>query len=143
MENVIATTINQQGRPSLIIKTPKMHHYLENDTMDIETPHVILYDDSPEPWVIDSLSGKTTHGFDHIAFKGNVVIHHTEDTKQPETFIKTQSLSLSSKDRIATTPDPITLTQPSITIGGVGLFANLNTGMIHLLSDARGEYVPH
>ncbi len=143
MEGVVATTINQQGHLSLTLETPKMFHYAHNDTMDIETPHVTLYSNSPEPWVIDSLTGQTTQGSDYIVFRGNVVIHHAEDSSHPETFIRTQVLNLSSQDQIATTPEPITLTQPSLTIAGIGLSANLNTGMIHLLSNARGEYVPN
>ena len=42
--------------------------------------------------------------------------------------------------KTAETKEPVTLTQPNITVRGKGLQADLNTGDIKLLSETRGDY---
>jgi hypothetical protein len=35
------------------------------------------------------------------------------------------------------------LIQPGLVVNALGMYADLNTGDIKLLSQARGEYLPH
>src|SRR5205085_12341372 len=54
MEEVVATMLDKQGKPTLKIISPKMTHYLENDTTVIIKPILTLYrtthQKSPKPW---------------------------------------------------------------------------------------------
>lgn len=143
MENVVATIINKEGNPSLKVEAPKMVHYADNDTTDIETPHITLYRESPEPWSIDSHYAKATQGLDKIFFWENVVIHHVNDTVNPTTTMTTATLTVFPNKQIAQTNDSVTVTQPSTTIHGLGMLANLNEGTVQLLSKAQGEYTPN
>lgn len=143
MEDVVATIINKEGRPSLKVESPKMVHYADNDTTDINTPHITLYRQSPEPWYIDSTYAKATQGLDKIFFWDHVVVHHVNDTANPTTTMTTATLTVFPDKQIAQTNDSVTLIQPSTTIYGLGMSANLNEGTVHLLSQARGEYVPN
>jgi lipopolysaccharide export system protein LptC len=142
MENVIATIINKEGDPSLQIKSPKMIHYPENDTTHIETPHITIFRQSPEPWIVNSDFAKASKGIQQIDFWSNVVIHHEHDIKAPITTMTTTSLTVFPSEKIAQTEDAIVLTQPDTTIHAIGMYANLNEGYVKLLSAARGEYVP-
>lgn len=142
MENVVATIINKEGDPSLKVEAPKMVHYTDNDTTDIETPHITMYRQSPEPWHINSNYAKATQGLDQIYFWDNVVIHHMSDIANPTTTMTTTTLTVFPDKQIAQTKDNVTLIQPDTTIHGLGMLANLNEGTVQLLSQARGEYVP-
>lgn len=142
MENVVATIINKEGKPSLKIETPKMIHYAENDTTNITTPHVTVYRESPKPWTIDSQYAQATHGIAQINFLNHVVIHHPEDKLNPTTTMQMPSLTVFPDKQIAQTDQAVILTQPDTTIHAIGMLANLNNGTIKLLSQTRTEYVP-
>ncbi len=143
MENVVATIINKEGNPSLKVEAPKMVHYADNDTTDIETPHITLYRESPEPWSIDSRHAKATQGLDKIYFWENVVVHHINDSANPTTTMTTATLTVFPNKQIAQTDDNVTVIQPSTTIHGLGMLANLHEGTVQLLSKAQGEYLPN
>ena len=142
MENVVATIINKEGNPSLRVEAPKMIHYADNDTTDIETPHITMYRQSPEPWHINSNYAKATQGLGKLYFWDNVVIRHMSDIANPTTTMTTTTLTVFPDKQIAQTSDHVTLIQPDTTIHGLGMLANLNDGTVQLLSQARGEYVP-
>lgn len=142
MEEVIATIINKEGSPALKIETPKMVHYSKNDTTDIDAPQITVYRDSPKPWHIHSNYAKATKGVEQILFWNHVVIKHDEDTANPMTTVKTETLTVFPNKQMAQTQDPIILIQPATIIHAVGMLANLSDGTVKLLSNARGEYVP-
>lgn len=142
MENVVATIINDEGKPTLKVEAPKMVHF-PDDTTSIETPHITLYRESPEPWSIDSHFAKATQGLDKIYFWENVVIHHANDSANPTTTMTTSTLTVFPDKQIAQTDDNVTVVQPSTTIHGLGMMANLQEGTVQLLSKAQGEYIPN
>lgn len=143
MENIVATIINDEGKRSLIIESPKMIHYPDNDTTDIQTPHITVFRDSPEPWHINSDYAKATQGINKIFFWSNVIIHHAKDIATTTTTLKTATLTVFPHQQIAKTEDAVTLVQPETTIHAVGMMANLEEGIVKLISQARGEYVPN
>ncbi|HSW69723.1 MAG TPA: LPS export ABC transporter periplasmic protein LptC [Gammaproteobacteria bacterium] len=142
MENIVATMMNKQGSPSLKIEAPKMIHYAEEDTTHINYPHVTIYRQSPEPWYINSDTADALNGTEQIVFSNNVVIHHPADIENPNTTMKTTSLSVFPDKQQASTSRPVTITQPETTIRAVGMLADLNDGTVKLLSEAKGDYVP-
>jgi lipopolysaccharide export system protein LptC len=142
MENVVATIFNKEGKPALKIETAKMTHFAEDDTTQMTTPHVTVYRQSPNPWYIDSDYAKSSQGIAQIIFWSNVVIHHPEDVVNPTTTMQTASLTVFPDKQIAQTNEAVTLTQPDTTIHAVGMLANLGSGTVKLISQARTEYVP-
>jgi len=143
MENVVATTMDKYGKPKMKIVTPRLTHYAENDTTQLVSPELTLYRKSPTPWYITANHATATQGADLIHFKQDVVIHHAADSDHPATLIKTPSLTVHPSDQTAETDEFITMTQPNTLIKAIGMRANMNTGDIKLLSQAKGEYVPN
>lgn len=142
MENIKSTVMDKQGKPSMILVTPKMVHYTEDDTTDIITPELILYRKSPKPWYVTAKHAKATKGIENVDFWEDVTIHHAADETTPATVIKTNTLTVHPNKQTAETIDLITLVQPTLVVKAVGLFADLKSGDVKLLSQARGEYVP-
>jgi lipopolysaccharide export system protein LptC len=143
MENVVATIIDKTGVQVLRIESPKMTHYTQDDTTDITTPHITFFRQSPEPWHINSEYAKATQGIEQILFWNHVVIHHNEDIAAHTTTMKTESLTVFPSKKIASTQDAVLITQPDTTIHAIGMWANLNDGVVKLLTDTKGEYAPH
>lgn len=142
MEDVIATIMNKEGKPRLKLTSPKMIHYVENDTTELATPHVVIYRQSPQPWHIDANHAKATLGTTEITFWDNVVIHHLADDDNPLTTMNTSSLTILPEEKIAKTREAVTVTQPDTKINAIGMLANWDEGTVKLLSQAREEYVP-
>jgi len=142
MEDVTSTVMDKQGKVKMKIISPKMTHYAESDTTQLLNPQLILHRKSPTPWYINSRYGEATHGTDNVKFWDDVVIRHAADQTNPPTLIKTSSLLIHPDAQTAETIDPITLTQPSLTVKATGMYADMASGNIKLLSKARGEYAP-
>lgn len=142
MEDVIAIIMDKEGNPKLRIETPKMVHFLKDDTTRLLTPHLTLYRGTPEPWYITSQYAKATQGIETVNFWEQVKIEHSADDHSPNTTIKTDTLTVYPNKHTAETADLITMIQPNLVVNATGMFADMNTGDIKLLSQARGEYVP-
>ena len=142
MEDVSAVFMDQFGKPKMKIVTPKLTHYLNNDTTQLDDPQLTIYRQSPTPWYISSHYAKATHGIDNVDFRENVTIHHPADANMPATIIKAPTLIVHPTDQTAETNEEIELIQPNIIVKAMGMRANMNSGNIQLLSKARGEYVP-
>lgn len=142
MEEVHTMILDKEGKPKLELSVPKMIHFAKHDTTRLISPKLTLYRHSPHPWYVSARYAKASNGIEHIHFWDNVIIHHLADTKSPSTVIKTKTLTVYPEKHTAETPDAITLIQPSMTINALGMFADMNTGDIKLLSEARGEYAP-
>lgn len=143
MEEVNALILDKQGKPSMKIVTPKMLHYAADDTTQLASPQLTLYRKSPQPWYVTSKYAKATQGIENVNFWDDVVIHHSADQDNPATVIKTATLTVHPNKQIADTNDFITMVQPNIIVKAIGMHADLNTGDIKLLSQARGEYEPN
>ena len=85
---------------------------------------------------------KATHGIEKIVFQNKVILHHPQDTATPATTMKTESLTVYPEQNIAKTEDAVIVLQPDTTVHAIGMMADLNQGIIKLISAARGEYVP-
>lgn len=142
MEIVTALIMDKQGKPSIKIVTPKMVHYLEDDRSEFSEPQLTIYRKSPQPWFITSKFAKALKGMEHVLFWDDVTIHHAADLASPATVIKTPTLTVHPNAQTAETNDPITFVQPNLVVKAIGMFADINTGSIKLLSKARGEYAP-
>lgn len=142
MEEVTAIFMDKFGKPKMKIVTPKLVHYFTNDTTNLTEPQLTFYRKSPKPWFITSHYAKATHGIDNVDFRNDVTIHHPADESMPATIIKAPTLIVHPNNETAETNEHIELIQPDITIKATGMRANMNSGVIKLLSQAKGEYAP-
>lgn len=142
MEDVTAVFLDTFGKPKIKITTPKLIHYMTADSTDLINPYLTIYRKSPKPWFISSRYAKATHGIDNINFREDVTIHHPGDENMPATIIKAPTLLVHPNRETAETNEHIELIQPNITVKATGMHANMNSGQIQLLSEAKGEYVP-
>lgn len=142
MDDVIATVMDKLGKVKMKIVTPRMVHYAVNDVSKLSLPQLTIYRNSPNPWYVTSKYAQATQGIENVDFWEDVVLHHAADENNPATLIKTPTLTVHPNQKTAETKDFITMVQPSLIVKAIGMFADMNTGDIKLLSQARGEYVP-
>lgn len=143
MEDVSAVFMDKFGKPKMKIITPKLVHYLSNDTSQLTEPKLTLYRKSPKPWYVSSHFARATHGIDNITFREDVIIHHPGDDKLPATLIKAPTILVHPNNETVETNEEIELTQPNLTVKATGMRADMNSGNIMLLSQAKGEFRPN
>lgn len=142
IKQVIVTTFSRVGSPLLIIKSLSMAHYSDNDSTYIDQPHVVVFRHSLQPWKVDALHAFAIHGMRSIDFSDHVVVSHDADSEAVSTTLLTEALTIFPETQQAKTNLPVTITQPSTVMHGIGMSSNLQEGTIQLLSQTRGEYVP-
>jgi lipopolysaccharide export system protein LptC len=143
MDDVTAIVMDKFGKVKMKIITPKLTHFPQDDVSLLNNPELTIYRNSPNPWYITASFGKASQGTELVDFWDNVRIHHAADESNPATIIKTAMLTVHPNDNTAETKTAITLEQPSLKIKSIGMFADMNSGDIELLSDTRGEYLPN
>lgn len=143
MEGVHALILDKNGQPKIIIDAPRMVHYAEDDMTKLTKPLLTIYRKSPKPWYVTSRMAKAMHGIDTVHFWRDVTIHHKADAKEPETVIKTESLTVYPNKDTAETNDAITLQQPNLIVKAIGMYADMNIGEVKLHANVRGIYEPH
>lgn len=143
MEDVNALIMDKDGKLNIKIDAPKLVHFNKDDRSQLTSPKITLYRQSPIPWLITAESAIATDGIDNVQFDKDVVIRHAMDIATPETVIKTNTLLVHTNKKTAETDDRITMLQPNLTVKSIGMFADMNSGDIRLLSQVRGQYAPN
>ncbi|MBU0455167.1 MAG: LPS export ABC transporter periplasmic protein LptC [Pseudomonadota bacterium] len=140
MTYVVSTQFDAQGQIHATIKSPKITHYEKNDRSHFETPFIVLYPKNEPPWHITAKEGNALQGDKRIELIGNVVIRQLSGPNSHQIILKTSKMTFFPNRSFASTDQPVTITQPGNIVKSVGLTIDLNTGIIHLLSKAQGQY---
>ncbi|MBU6421545.1 MAG: LPS export ABC transporter periplasmic protein LptC, partial [Gammaproteobacteria bacterium] len=72
---------------------------------------------------------------------GHVQMQHPANNNGPPLLIQTDKMNVDLDTNIATTADPVAITQGNSRMTGVGLQAWLNDNRLLLQSQVRGAYV--
>ncbi len=102
-------------------------------------PKLTLYNERNGAWTIQSNHSITNNLTNTTELVGDVSINETPPSGSP-TKLKTQSLTLYQTPRIAKTIKQVSVTEGNSMITAQGLYANLNTGILKLLNNSRGNY---
>lgn len=125
------------------LKSPKLLHFVSDDSSLLTTPHLTLYSKNDKaPWTITSQTGKAFNGTEKVDLIDNVVIHQPTSAQNQDTTISTSLLHIFPKQQLANTDKSVTLVQSGVKITSIGMNAYLDQKHVTLLSQARGFYDP-
>ena len=138
--DVNATQFNEFGKPQHILKSPRLLHYLKNNTTLITKPFYIFENGKEAPWHIKADQGKVLHDTKTIILTGHVLIKQLPGINSRHITLLTDKMMFYPQMSLAKTDRPVTIKRPGMIVKGVGLQADLKTGEIKLLSQTHGEY---
>ena len=92
------TIMDENGKPSRVIKGQEMSHFPEDDSTHITSPTAEFVNQQNDTWVVTSKQGKTNGKGDVILLTDNVVIRRKDDKK---TELQTSILTLNTKKSTA------------------------------------------
>lgn len=136
------TQYDNTGQVHMIIYTPKMTHYAEDNTSYFANPHILAYSQQRIPWTIDAQFGKALRNSEEVDLWGGVLIHQAPQLRYPETSITTDSMKIYPHRSYAETDQFITITRPDTQVTATGMQADFKAGIFKLLSSVRGSYAP-
>lgn len=142
-KNFLIVQTNENGLPKNILRSSYAEHYPKTEMIYFSTPSVTVYPNAGALWQISAQHGKTWgKHIDKIYLWEEVIISRPKDKNIRFSTLTTTEIYYYPPTKIAYTDKPVTITQPGTLVKSIGLQANFNTGIINLLSQARGHYVP-
>lgn len=141
MLNVTYMRTNDLGRKDILVFSPQVHHFQEQDRAEFKTPIIKLYKNEQE-WVATSNRAKSFNGTERFELYENVVVRQTPTSNKSESVLLTESLTAFPKKDLVTTNEKVTIQQPGLNVTGIGMKGDLKNGNIQLLSQTKGRYDP-
>lgn len=131
---------NSQGQLFQILDGLRVTHYPEQQLTQIKRPVMQHWSDTGQLWRMSAKQGEM-YKDQTIYLENQVVISPINPNSSYTPEFLTQRLWLDSQNQTAQTFDPVVFQSPSGTTEGVGLFATLDQGHVHLLEDVKSQYL--
>lgn len=141
MENFSITNMNVQGKPDYIINAKKMLHFGDNDSSELERPHLSLFQKNIE---ITLIADRAIYfeKQDSLYLYDNITLHRAQTATQSELSIYTDYLKIDSKTQIAETDRATRVVTNDAVINSIGFYFDNIKGTLILKSQVKGVYEP-
>ena len=140
VENFVATTLDESGKPRRRVKAKYMSHYPDTQTHELQEPYLEVYSDARPPWRVTSDRGWLSPEGDVMLLLGNVNIWRINEQGVRTMDVKTSDLRVLPESEYGETDKPVTITTPHSQSRAVGMKAYLGQGKMELLSQVRTTY---
>jgi lipopolysaccharide export system protein LptC len=133
--------MDAQGRPARTLESPHVVRFLDDESTELETPVLTVYNDAEPPWVVRAERGWVSPDGEQVLLQGKVRITRDAAPGIRAVRLDTTNLTVRPKADYAETAEPVTMISEGSRVDAVGAKAWLGTeGRIKLLSNARGHY---
>lgn len=141
MEQFTVHNFDKNGKPRHELNAHYMAHYPADDVSEFTLPEILLYQSGSKRWRLSAQKGTATKDVKEIHLHGEVNIFRLSGTTgETELSIKTSEILIRPEDSYVETEEKIAIKTGKHNLHSVGIRANLNEGIVHLLSRVRGVY---
>jgi len=141
-DNIIYKSYNKNGFIQSNIKATSLERYQKDGESSFKYPHGLIYTKKRIPWYIRADTGRARDTANWIYLHGNVIMHQLPYPNHPETTIKTETAIIHPAKETAETDQAVLIQQLDNEVKGVGMKADMNKGIIDILSQSEGYYQP-
>jgi lipopolysaccharide export system protein LptC len=144
LKHFTATAMTPEGKPDRRLTADSLYHYADDDTMDLERPHMLFFNPERPPWEVDSETGWVGPEGEDVLLGGNVIIRReaAPDGSARPLRVETRDLQVRPHEDYAETDQPVTIISERHRVDAVGMRAYLGDDRLELLSEVRGHYEP-
>ena len=142
LEQVMLTSLDQSGVPEYQIEAPQMAHFSDDDSIEFDSPVMLVFRRSAPPLRIESEHAWISSDNKEIFLRGKVTIILQELETQACATIKTRDLRVFPQQETAITSQSILAFNTQHQIQGIGGFINYFNGRIKIFREVRGLYDP-
>lgn len=141
VENFIFKRLDPTGHLQHTLQAIKMTHYPDDDSTEVDRPRATMYGRDAPAHATGDKALVSSDGAE-VVLIGNVLVRREASAKSEPVTLATSVLTVFPDDEIARTTEPVTLTQGSSVMHGVGLEADNVSGVFSLLSKVTGTVYP-
>ena len=142
VSEVVATTLNEQGKPRFVVAAKKMLHYPDNDSTYLEAPKLTSFDPDHPPIHTYANNGIVSGKGEEIFLRDDVRVVRTASATQSEMTFTTTYLHVIPDSGLAETDQPVTMIDGRNIVHAVGMKFDNKARIVKLLAQIKSEYVP-
>jgi len=140
LHDVELVVLDEQGKESFTLSGPRIARDPADRAMALASPVFLLPDTDGDYWRVQARDGWVSPAGDELRLRGDVRV--TSPPGERKVALNTEQLNVFPDRDLATTPAPVTITQPGSILRGVGLETNLETRQYELNSQVHTRHVP-
>ena len=139
-----STEMDTEGRPAKRLKAQRMSHFKDDDSTELVSPRLTIYEPQRPPWQVVSETGWVSPDGEVVLLRGEVHIDRAAGQDVRPLNVVTRDLRVQPKHNYAETDQPATLISGENRIDTVGVQAWFSTpAHFKFLSRVRGHYEVH
>jgi lipopolysaccharide export system protein LptC len=139
-ENFTVTRIGPDGAVRYKMDARRMQHYPDDDTTDLEAPHVINFRQGGVTMTATSRTAKLSSNGDNVYMQDDVRLTRSPYAEHSEMTMLTSWLHVIPDDGLAKTDKPVRIQDASTLITADGLEFDNKSRILQLLSNVKGRY---
>ncbi|KAF0190686.1 MAG: hypothetical protein FD165_2474 [Gammaproteobacteria bacterium] len=141
LKNFTLTAMDADGQPGHRLVAESLQHYADDDTAEIDRPHMTVFRRGETPWLVTATAGRLSMPDEVLRLQGNVRIARDDGPNNAGLELQTRDVTVRLNDEYAETAQPVTIHHQQGVTAAIGMTANLRDGHIELLQQVRGTYV--
>jgi lipopolysaccharide export system protein LptC len=142
IENVTATTLNEQGQPRFTLAASKMWHYPDDNATYLQAPLFTSLNPDGSKVVATAQTGKVLNNGDEVFLYDDVKVVQANLVTQSENILTTDFLHLRPKLNQADSNQAVTLSNPTTVIHAIGMNMDLTTRITQFLAHVKAVHAP-
>jgi lipopolysaccharide export system protein LptC len=140
MQTYNALVMDERGLPSHRVISPRLTHYADDETTELEQPDVTVYRDIGAPWQIKSERGWVAADNKLVLMSGNVRMDRLKTADNPPMQLRTERLRVMPDDDYAETDKPVSMKTDRQEVHANGMRAYMAKNQIQLLGEVSSHY---
>ncbi len=141
LEGVDSTLMDLSGRPGKRLIAERMTHFMDDDSTELQSPRLTLYDLDRPPWRVNSETGWLSGDGEVLLLQGAVKIDRSAAPGVRPLHIRTRDLRVQPRDNYVETDAEVNARSGQDRIDAKGMQIWLQQPIrIKLLANVRGRY---
>lgn len=132
--------LDDEGRESFTLHSPSMLRDPGERSMSMATPVFLLPDGEDRYWRVDARTGWISPDGDLLRLRGQVRVSAPPGGRPVS--LRSESMDVYPDRHLASSAASVTVTEPGLTMRGLGFRAELDAKRFTILSQASTRYVP-
>lgn len=144
MNDFHLTSMDENGKPDFTLQGANLQQFKDSTDTEIKSPIFYLLQQDNQ-WKISADNATLNNDEKTILLSNNVIMRQLITKSQniePAAIIRTQSLLIDTKTKIAKTDAPVEITRGKSLMKSIGMVYNNDNNELELTSDVNGYYLP-
>ncbi|MGE0876455.1 MAG: LPS export ABC transporter periplasmic protein LptC [Burkholderiales bacterium] len=142
VSNFTVTNYNRDGKVESTLTARKMTHYPDDDSTELEFPHVVQTKPGEPRMTLTADRGALSHDGVDVFLRDNVVLVREAHEATPEQRVTSPFLHLVRERSLVRTDREVLIYQQDRELAGRGMVYNNDTGQFLLHERVRGRFDP-